>query len=54
MHESIIKENKGLGTTLERLAHLTGMGGTNARTHWKKWSGILKKIKASSALSGKI
>lgn len=26
---------------IERLAHLTRMGGTNNRTHWKKWSGIL-------------
>jgi len=43
MHESIIKKNKGPGTSPELLEHLYGRGGTKARIHWEKWSGILNK-----------
>ena len=40
MHESIIKVYSRIGTSPERLEHKTGTGGTNLRTHWKKWPGL--------------
>jgi hypothetical protein len=45
VYESIIKDHKSIGTIPERLEHLSGLVGTNVRTHWQKWSGIFKRIK---------
>ena len=40
MYEFIIEVYSRIGTSPERLEHKTGTGGTNLRTHWKKWPGL--------------